>query len=75
MHASGIIAGWHYRKWFRIKKLPKQLIGKPKVIVPPEDAPECLRHAFWAGYTSDFLDASVTRQHWQNARTTWQSDV
>jgi hypothetical protein len=67
MHATGVIAGWHYRKWLCKKKLPKPLVGEPKVLYPPDDAPECLKEAFWSGCTSDYLDASEPRGRWANA--------
>jgi hypothetical protein len=63
MHVTGIIAGWHYRKWFG-KKMPKPLEGAPKVLYPPNDAPECLKEAFLAGSTSDYLNESIPRDYW-----------
>lgn len=44
------------------------LDGEPKVMVPPSDAPLCLREAFWSGCTSDYLDPSESRRHWDSAR-------
>lgn len=43
------------------------LHGSPKLLIPSTDAPECLRQAFWAGVTSDYIDASTAQDHWENA--------
>jgi hypothetical protein len=43
------------------------LEGTSKMLFPPANAPECLREAFTAGVTSDYLDTSIPQDHWINA--------
>ena len=47
--------------------MPGRLEGHSKVLFPPNNTPECLKEAFWAGCTSDNIDTCLAQEHWKNA--------
>jgi hypothetical protein len=67
IHITGIFAGWYYHKSYTKRKMPGRLAGKAKMLFPPDDAPECMKEAFWAGCTSDYIDTYYAHKYWKNA--------